>query len=471
MNASLANIYSSLGRNEDARSLAEHAVASATSLYGARAARTLAAEVTLCAVMAQLGRGKEVVARIDQLLPVTAELAMAEPTLRRDSLLAAVSVYNDARLSDKAELSLAQYQQLLEKAGALSAWDAAEIDGYRADIAAVRGNIETELALLKKHEAVYLNPPPQKTKIGLTFLGQMISAQLALNNVDGLEARAVALIKRWDSLAGPNNRNSLAILDEIGFYQTRFGTPTAANRAYQDRVNRLSSSPNNDYAVEYAKLDLLEVDTLFALAPDAALRQRLAELVALTELPGASVGNTARRLFRFRWRLLYVAAAFGDVATMERLYAAAAEFIRTEGITAGNDYLSLQSSRNGLLLAKGEFEAAAPDLYAAFKARTMQRGAYAYFAYATRTAVALALAGPAHEAHAKDALLAAQQARPSTVNEQHRAVLALHYAEALVTSKDGNSAMAVAAREKLARALGRTSAQDLPPQLFGLLFY
>jgi hypothetical protein len=110
-------------------------------------------------------------------------------------------------------------------------------------------------------------------------------------------------------------------------------------------------------------------------------------------------------------------------------------------------------------------------MYAAFKVRTLQRGAYAYFVFATRTAVVLALAGNEHAAQAQEALLAAQLNRPKNLAENHRTVLALRYAEALISSGDVNSAAALAARKNIALAIGRSNADDLPAPLFGLLFY
>jgi eukaryotic-like serine/threonine-protein kinase len=471
LNASLANIYTSLGRNADALTLAEQSVTAANALYGVNSPRALSAEMTYCAVMAILGRGKEVVGRTERLQAASHKLAATEPVLHRESLLVAVSVYNDARLADAAEKALSEYRAIASRGGALSAWDAADIDGHSAMIAATQGDIQREFSLLKRNEATYLNPPPQNTKAALTYLGHLISAQMALEVNEGLQARAISLIAKWDSLSGLNNRNSLAILDEIGYFQLRFGTAEAANRAYQDRVNRLSLAPSVDLSVEYAKLDLLEVDALFALAPGPELRRRLAELVAVTEQPAAISSTTPRRLFRFRWRLLYVAAAVNELPTMERLYSAASEFIRTEGITEGSDFLSLQASRNGLRLAKGEYRLAAPEMYAAFKARTLQRGAYAYFVFATRTAVVLALAGNEYAAQAQEALLAAQLNRPKSLAENHRTVLALRYAEALISSGDVNSTSALAARKNVALAIGRSNADDLPVPLFGLLFY
>ncbi len=466
LNASLASIYTSLGRNPDALALAEQSFSSATALYGADSLRALNAEVTLCLVMSRLGRGAEVVTRVERLLPLTQRLAKSQPNLRGDTLLAAVNVYSEARLTDKAEAALVQYSNFVDQRGYKTTWDEAQIDAERAAIFAIQGDLQKEFALLKKHEMTYLNPPPNQLKAGLAYLGQLISVQLTVGDTTGLEARAVALIAKWDSLAGPSNRHSLAVLDEIGFFQMRYGTPLAANRAYQDRVSRLAAAPANNLAVEYAKLDLLEVDTLFAVAPMAELRRRFAELLAVVDAPATTA--TQRRLFRFRWRLLYVAAALDDVPAMERLYAEAAEFVRAEGITEGTDFRSLQSARNGLLIAKGQLVEVAPVMFAAYKALTPQRGAYYYFAFTTRVAVLLALA----RAPGADELLAtAQQSRPKDLGEQHRIVLALRYAEALAASKDANSPEARTARKRFAQSVGRTSADDVPPTLYGLYFY
>ncbi len=466
LNASLANIYTSLGRNSEALLLAEQSFLSATNLYGSDSLRALSAEVTLCVVMARLDRGKEVIPRVDRLLPITAKLAGMQPALHRTALLAAVNVYNDARLSEKAEATLLQYSDFIDKSGRKTDWDNAEIDGERAAIFANKGDLQSEFALLKKHEATYLRPPQSKLKAGLAYLGKLISVQLAVGDTEGLEARAIALIAKWDSLSGPSNRHSLEVLDEIAFFEMRYGTPAAANRAYQDRVNRLSAANANNAAVEYAKLDLLEVDTLFALAPNVELRRRFAELLAVTEAPSARA--TDRRLFRFRWRLLLIAAALDNVIAMERLYAQAAEFVRVEGITDGTDFRSLQSAHNVLAIAKGQVKDVTPALYAAYKALKPERGAYYYFAFTTKTAITLAVADAPG---AEEVLKSAQQSRPKVLGEQHRVVLALRYAEALVSTKNASSEIALAARERFAQSVGRKSANDVPPMLYTLFFY
>ena len=466
LNASLANIYTSIGRNPEALLLAEQSLASAANLFGADSLRALSAEVTLCMVMARLDRGKEVIDRIDRLLPITAKIASTQPALRRGALLAAVNVYNDARMSDKAEAALQQYSDFIDKRGPKTAWDEAEVAGERAAIFANKGDLQSEYALLKKHEAAYLQPPSSQLKAGLGYLGNLISVQLAVGDTTGLEARAMALIAKWDSLAGPNNRHSLEVLDEIAFFQMRFGTPVAANRAYQDRVNRLATGKADSATVDYAKLDLLEVDTLFALAPNAELHRRFAELLAVTEAPETRA--TSRRLFRFRWRLLLLAVALNDLPAMERLFAQAESFIRIEGITEGTDFRSLQSVRNAVKVANGRVKDIAPDLYATFKALTPKNGAYYYFASTTRTAILLALAGAPG---AEEVLKTAQQSRPTTLGDQHRIVLALRYAEALVSTQNAASKAALAARERFALSVGRTSANDVPPTLYTLFFY
>ncbi len=466
LNATLANLYTSLGRNGDALPLAEQSYASAASLFGPDSPRALAAETTLCLILARSDRGREALKRVDHLLAATERHSKSQPNLYRSALLSAVSVYNDGGQPDKAEKALSRYSEFIEKSGQKTTWDEAEIDGERAAIFAVKGDLLNEFALLKKHESTYLHPPENKTKAGLGYLSNLIAVQLAVGDTTGLQERAVALIAKWDNLAGRNNRHSLQVLDEIAFFEMRHGSPTAANRAYQDRVDRLASGPNLDLAVEYAKLDLLEVDTLFALAPSADLRRRFDQLLAVTNAPANQAA--ARRLFRFRWRLLYVAAALNNVAAMEQLFAQVSAFVNSEKLSDGPDFRSYESARNTLAIAQGRLKDVVPALYRQFKTRKPQRGAYQYFAFTTRVALLLALADAPE---AQEVLRTAQESRPKELGDQHRVVLALRYAEAIASSKDTDSKAALAARERFANAVGRESASDVPATLQGLFFY
>ena len=466
LNTALAEVFISLGRHPDALPLAEQAVAIATDLYGSNSQGTLDAEIALCLILARMDRGKEAVPRIVRLLPVAERAATRYPATYRNALLTAVNVYNDARQADLAEDALRRYAALIEKSGLTSPWETALIAGERAAILEVKGDLQASYAALKAHESIYLNPPPTKLKQGLGYLVNLVNVQMVVGKSEGLEGVARSLIAKWDALAGPTNRHSLEVLDEIAFFNMRHSGPEIAKRAYQERVDRFAQAPKINLNLEYAKLDVLEVDALYALVPNDVIAANFNQLLAVTEKPDASI--TPRRLFRFRWRLFYVAAVLNDIPAMEKLYAAAEAFITAGGEKIGSDANSLQSVKNGLAVAKNQLPQIAPDLYAAFKQRTLQRGAYYYFSFAVRTSILLQLAG---HPEAAAVLTAAKEARPTELSESHRIVLAMRYAEALIATGSPNTAESLAARDRFAKAVGRQRAGDLPPELYGLFFY
>ena len=466
LNTALAEIFISLGRNPEALPLAEKAATVATQLYGPHSPEALDAEIALCLVLARMDRGEQAVTRMVRLLPIAERAAKRYPSTYRNALYAAVVVHNNTRQTDLAEDALRRYAEAVEQSGLSTPWENAVIAGERAAIFEVKGDLMSSYRALKAHEATYLNPPPTKLKQGLGYLANLVNVQMVVGKSEGLEGVARALIAKWDALAGPTNRHSLEVLDEIAFFHMRHSSPDIAKRAYQERVERFLTAPAINLNLEYAKLDVLEVDALYALIPDADLATHFNELLAATDKADASV--TPRRLFRFRWRLFYVAAALKNLPAMEKLHAAAALFIQNTDEKSGSDFNSLQSVRNGLAIAKGELKKVAPVLHAAFKQRTLKRGAYYYFSFAVRTSILLHLAG---HPEASAVLAAAKDALPSDIDANHRVVLALRYAEALDATGSADSAASLAARRTFAKAVGRQSATDLPPELYGLFFY
>ena len=462
-----ATVYRSLSRDTDALPLARRALSLSTDLHGEHALPTLRAQSLLAWVQywsddyeGAITTMLPVVERLPKLLPPNSP-ELTETQLRFANMLA--GGYRNAESETRFKAVINTYQTA-GSAFADRAWKVADAEGDLAAAYTRAGRWQEALELLRKNASLYANPPKNDIKTALNHQGNLITVQNVLGDPSGVESQILALIARWESLAGEKSERIDELLNDLGFYYVQAGLAAEAEKTFRRILARTLARGDLDTSNPLrTELDLVEVRLRFNLEPAAAL---VAQVEKIADEVSKNVAPTNQRFRQLLLRSAIVCLSVGrlDMATQ---YAELAQ-------AKGTDKSASNAARQATTIAaidrsKRDYGASLEHLqrrlqmYKASGERLSLRHAYAQM----DEAYALALqAGPDATASAQQALNRAKASLPITLPANHRVFRQWDYVTAYV-QYGAQSAEVKRARDALAVHFGRSGA-ELPEVLLGM---
>ena len=461
-----ATVYRSLSRDTDALPLARRALLLSSELHGERALPTLRTQSLLAWVQywsndneAAILTMQPVVEQLPKLLPANSP-ELTEAQLRYANMLA--GAYRNAESETLFKAVINSYQNAASPFTNRS-WKIADAEGDLAAAYTRAGRWQEALDLLRKNASIYANPPQNDIKTALSHQGNLITVQNVLGDPTGVESQIIALIARWEKLAGDKNERIDELLNDLGFYYVQAGLAAEAEKTFQRLLARAAARGDLDASNRLrTELDLIEVRLRFNLEPASALVAQV-EKVADEVIKSVAPGNQRFRQLLLRAATVGVSVGRLDLATTYTELAQA----------KGSDKSSSNAARLALTLAaldrsKGDYNASLERLkqrlqiYKASGERVSLRYAYAQL----DEAYAIALqAGADAPARAQQALTRAKASLPPTLPANHRAFKQADYVAAYI-QYGAQSPELKRARDALAVHFGRSGA-ELPEVLLG----
>ena len=462
-----ATVYRSLSRDTDALPLARRALLLSSELHGERALQTLRARSLLAWVQywsddhdEAIKTMQPVVEQLPKLLPPNSP-ELTETQLRYANILAGGYRNTESETHFKAVITA---YQTADSPLADRIWKVADAEGDLAAAYTRAGRWQEALELLQKNASVYANPPKNDIKTALIHQGNLITVQNVLGDPTGVESKILALIARWEKLAGEKSERIDELLNDLGFYYVQAGLAADAEKTFQRILVRATARGDVDASNHLRiELDLIEVRLRFNREPPAALITRVEKIAEEV------IKNVAPANQRFRQLLLRSALACVSVGRLD-LATKYTELAQAKGADKSvSNAARLETALAALHRSKRDYGASLEHLqrrlqmYKTNGERASLRHAYAQM----DAAYALALeAGADAPARAQQALDSAKASLPTTLPADHRVFRQLDYVTAYV-QHGAQSAEVARAREALAVHFGRTSA-ELPEVLLGM---
>ena len=462
-----ASVYRSLSRDTDALPLAQRALLLSTELHGERALPTLRARSLLAWIQywsddyeTAITTMQPVVDQLPRLLPPNSP-ELIDTQLRYANILA--GGYRNTE-SEKRFKEVIDAYHTNAIPFATRSWKIADAEGDLAAAYTRSGRWQEALELLRKHANVYANPPANDLKTALNHQGNLITVQNVLGDPTGVESQILALIARWEKLAGEKSERIDELLNDLGFYYVQAGAAADAEKTFQRILQRLMARGDADVSNRLrTELDLVEVSARFNLAKPAAL---ITKIEAIADETIKSVPPAYQRFRQILLRCANVAVANGrfDLATK---YVEEAKAKATDKSASNRARLELAVSS----LARGqrEFDRSLEhlrrrlEMYQKSGERVSLRHAYTQI----DEAYALALQAAAeYQTTAQQALDRAKLNLPTALPTNHRVFRQMDYVTAFVRHGP-QSAEVKRAREALAVHFGR-SESELPEVLLGV---
>ncbi|MBC7709586.1 MAG: serine/threonine protein kinase [Rhizobacter sp.] len=462
-----ASVYRSLSRDTEALPLAQRALFLSTELHGERALPTLRARSLLAWIQywaddyeAAITTMQPVVDQLPKLLPANSP-ELIDTQLRYANILA--GGYRNEESEKRFKEVIDAYQSnaiAFENRG----WQIANAEGDLAAAHTRAGRWQEALELLRKHATAYANPPKNDLKTALTHQGNLIAVQNVLGDPTDVESQILALIARWETLAGEKSERIDELLNDLGVYYVQAGAAGDAEKTFQRILKRLSARGDVDVSSRLrTELDLVEVSARFNLAKTATL---ISQIEAIAVETSQSVAPAYQRFRQILLRCANVAVTIGrlDLATK---YVEEAKSRATDKSASNQARVAITDS--SLARSRGDFDRSLTHLqerlqmYQKSGERVSLRHAYAQI----DEAYALALqAAPGFLITAQQALDRAKLNLPAALPNSHRVFKQMDYVTAFV--RYGRQSVEVKrAREALAVHFGRNGA-ELPEVLLGV---
>ena len=462
-----ASVYRSLSRDTDALPLARRALLLSTELHGERALPTLRARSLLAWIQywsddyeEAINTMQPVIDQLPKLLPPNSP-ELIDTQLRYANILA--GGYRNVE-SEKRFKEVIEAYQTANIPFANRSWRIADAEGDLAAAYTRSGRWQEALELLRKHASDYANPPPNDLKTALNHQGNLITVQNVLGDPTGVESQILALIARWEKLAGEKSERIDELLNDLGFYYVQAGSAADADKTFQRILERAKARGDADASTRLrTELDLVEVRARFNLAKPAAL---ITQIEAIADETIKSVPPAYQRFRQILLRCANVAVANGrlDLATkyVEEVKAKATD-------KSTSNLARMELALSSLARGQREFDRSLEHLQRRLKMyqesgeRVSLRHAYTHI----DEAYALALQAAAdYPTKAQQALDRAKLNLPATLPANHRVFRQMDYVTAFV--RHGPQSVEVKrAREALAVHFGR-SELELPDVLLGV---
>jgi eukaryotic-like serine/threonine-protein kinase len=462
-----ATVYRSLSRDTDALPLARRALLLSTDLHGEHALPTLRARSLLAWVQYwsddyedAITTMQPVIERMPKLLPPSSP-ELTETQLRYANILA--GGYRNAESETRFKEVINAYQT----AGSPFAdrhWKVADAEGDLAAAYTRAGRWQEALELLRKNANIYNNPPLNDIKTALNHQGNLITVQNVLGDPTGVESQIIALIARWEKLAGEKSERIDELLNDLGFYYVQAGLAGDAEKTFQRiRARTIARGDVDASNLLRTELDLVEVRLRFNLEPAAALVAKV-EKIADDVDKNVAPGNQ-----RFRQLLLRAAMVCASVARLD-LAAKYTELAQVKGADkSASNAARLATTLATINRVKRDYGTSLEHLkqrlqmYKTSGERVSLRYAYAQIDEAYAIALQATADAPAR---AQLALNRASASLPTTLPLNHRVFKQADFVAAYV-QYGAQSAEVTRAREALAPHFGR-SAAELPDVLLGV---
>ena len=461
-----ATVYRSLSRDTDALPLARRALLLSTQLHGERALPTLRAQSLLAWVQYWAGDNEEaittmqpVVEQLPKLLPPNSP-ELTETQLRYANILA--GGYRNAESETRFKEVINTYQT----AGSPFAdrtWKVADAEGDLAAAYTRAGRWQEALELLRKNANIYNNPPQNDIKTALNHQGNLITVQNVLGDPTGVESQIIALLARWEKLAGEKSERIDELLNDLGFYYVQAGLAADAEKVFQRILARTTARGDVDASNHLrTELDLIEVRLRFNLEPAALL---VAQVEKISDQVSKNVSPANQRFRQLLLRSAMVCVSVGrlDLATK---YVELAQAKGTD--KSSSNAARLASTLAAIDRGKRDYGPSLDHLrrrlqmYKTSGERVSLRYSYAQI----DEAYAIALQADADAAaRAQKALDRAKASLPSTLPANHRVFSQWDYVAAYV-QHGAQSTEVKRARDALAVHFGRSGA-ELPEVLLG----
>ncbi len=462
-----ATVYRSLSRDTDALPLARRALQLSSDQHGERALPTLRARSLLAWVQYWSGDHEEaiktmqpVVEQLPKLLPPNSP-ELTETQLRYANILA--GGYRNAESETRFKEVIHTYQTAGSPFADRS-WKVADAEGDLAAAYTRAGRWQEALELLRKNASIYANPPKNDIKSALNHQGNLITVQNVLGDPTGVESQIIALIARWEKLAGEKSERIDELLNDLGFYYVQAGLAVEAEQTFQRILARTLARADIDVSNHLrTELDLIEVRLRFNLEPATTL---LAQVEKITGEVSKSVAPANQRFRQLLLRSATVALSLGRL-DLAKKYTEAAQTKGTD--KSSSNAARLESTLSALDRGNQDYGPSLEHLrqrlqmYKTSGERVSLRYAYAQM----DEAYALALqAGADAVPRAQQALNRAKASLPVTLPANHRVFRQWDFVAAYV-QYGAQSAELRRARDALAVHFGRTGA-ELPEVLLGV---
>lgn len=461
-----ASIYRSLSRDTDALPLARRALSLSTDLHGEKALTTLRARSQLAWIQywsddydEALKTMQPVVDELPKLLPANSP-ELIDTQLRYANILA--GSYRNVESEKRFKEVIEAYQNTATPFPDRS-WKIADAEGDLAAAYTRAGRWREALELLRKNANIYANPPANDLKTALNHQGNLITVQNVLGDPTGVESQILALIQRWEKLAGEKSERIDELLNDLGFYYVQAGSAADAEKTFlriRDRTAaRGDAEPSNRLRTE---LDLSEVRARFNLAPPAAI---VDQVDAIAEETARLVAPANQRFRQILLRSAIVALSSGRIDLAKKYL----ELVSTKSTDKSASNVARQEVTMAALTRAQQSYGPSLEhtqrrlkIYQDSGERVSLRHAYAQMDEAY--AIAL-LATPDYPVKAQQALDRAKGNIPPTLPANHRAFRQFDYVNAYIRH-GAKSDEVKRAREALARHFGRSEA-ELPDVLLG----
>ena len=462
-----ASVYRSLSRDTDALPLARRALALSTELHGENTLTTLRARVLLAWVQYWSDENEEALATIQpaidklpKFLPPSSP-EWLETKLRYANILA--GTYRIADSEQHFREVINAYRELGNTVPRRT-WRIADAEGDLAAAYTRGGRWQEALDLLRKNAQIYSSPPANDIKTALNHQGNLITVQNVLGDPRGVESQILALIMRWEQLAGNKSERIDELLNDLGSYYVQNGYGAEAEKTFADIQARIAARGIGESSDHLrTTLDLIEVRARFNREKPETL---IAQTQTLADTVAAQVPPTHQRFRQLLVRAATVlmaldrsdlAAKYVDIAQSRAKDQSASNAARMNAVLAGlartsgkhDETIAWLQKRIKLLDDSGE--------------KASLRRAYAVIDLGY--AVALQ-GGTSRQSEVLQWLERARAALPGGLPPTHRVYRQLDYVSALARFGP-ESAEFKLARADLAGQFGRSSAQ-LPPILVGL---
>ena len=462
-----ATVYRSLSRDTDALPLARRALLLSSELHGERALPTLRARSLLAWVQYWSDDYEEailtmqpVVEQLPKLLPPNSP-EVTETQLRYANILA--GGYRNTESEARFKEVINAYQTV-DSPPSDRVWKVADAEGDLAAAYTRAGRWQEALELLRKNANVYANPPKNDIKSALNHQGNLITVQNVLGDPTGVETQILALIARWEKLAGEKSERIDELLNDLGFYYVQAGLGADAEKTFQRILARATARGDVDASIHLrTELDLIEVRLRFNLEPAALLVTRV-EKITDEVVKSVAPANQRFRQLLLRSAMVCVSVGRLDLATKFT------EIAQAKGADkSASNAARLETTLAAVDRSKRDYGPSLDhlqrrlQLYKTSGERVSLRYAYAQM----DEAYALTLqAGRDASARAQQALNRAKASLPTTLPANHRVFKQLDYVATYV--QHGAQSVEVGrAREALAIYFGR-SAAELPEVLLGM---